>query len=43
MSTGPRTVVIEYRRHGTDASELTVELLELNDDGLIAHARVYHR
>jgi len=43
VSTGPRTVVIEYVRHGADASELTVELLELNADGLIAHARVYHR
>jgi hypothetical protein len=42
VSTGPRTVVIEYQRYGVDAVEPTVELLELNDAGLIHHARVYH-
>lgn len=42
VSSGPRTVVIEYRRHGFDATEPTLELLELNDAGLIQHARVYH-
>jgi serine 3-dehydrogenase len=42
VSTGPRTVVIEYRRHGVDTVEPTVELLEVNADGLIQHARVYH-
>jgi NADP-dependent 3-hydroxy acid dehydrogenase YdfG len=41
ISTGLRTVVIEYHRRG-DTQELTVELLELDTDGLIAHARVYH-
>lgn len=42
VSTGPRTVVIEYRRFGVDAVEPTVELLEVNGAGLIQHARVYH-
>jgi 3-hydroxy acid dehydrogenase/malonic semialdehyde reductase len=42
VSTGPRTVVIEYRRFGVDAVEPTVELLELDQDGLILHSRVYH-
>jgi 3-hydroxy acid dehydrogenase/malonic semialdehyde reductase len=42
VSTGPRTVVIEYRRSGVDAEEPSVELLELGADGLIVHSRVYH-
>jgi serine 3-dehydrogenase len=42
VSTGPCSVVIEYQRHGVDAVEPTVELLETNADGLIAHTRVYH-
>jgi len=42
VSTGPRTVVIEYRRAGVDAPEPTVELLEVDTDGLIVHSRVYH-
>ena len=42
VSTGPRTVVIEYRRFGVDAAEPTVELLEVNDGGLIVYSRVYH-
>jgi len=42
VSTGPRTVVIEYRAHGVGRDQLTVELLEVNEVGLIAHARVYH-
>jgi hypothetical protein len=42
VSSGPRTVAIEYRSHGVDEIRSTVELLELNDDGLIQHARVYH-
>jgi 3-hydroxy acid dehydrogenase/malonic semialdehyde reductase len=42
VSTGPRTVVIEYQRHGAGPVELTVELLEVNGEGLIQHARVYH-
>lgn len=42
VSTGPRTVVIEYRAHGVAAGGRTVELLELNAEGLIVHSRVYH-
>ncbi len=42
VSTGPRTVVIEYRRGGGGAIEATVELLELDAEGLIVHSRVYH-
>jgi hypothetical protein len=42
VSTGPTTVVIEYRRHGVDEMEPTVELLETNADGLVVHSRVYH-
>ncbi len=42
VSTGPRTVVIEYRATGLDRNEVTVELLELDQHGLIAHSRVYH-
>ena len=42
VSSGPRTIVIEYRRFGVDAEEPTVELLEVNADGLIVHSRVYH-
>ena len=43
ISTGPRTVVIEYRSRAVDRDELTVELLEIAADGLITHSRVYHR
>lgn len=42
VSTGPRTVVIEYQRYGVDAEEPTVELLEYNHAGLIVSSRVYH-
>ncbi len=42
VSTGPRTVVIEYRATGLDRNEVTVELLELDAHGLIVHSRVYH-
>jgi hypothetical protein len=42
VSTGPRTVAIEYTREGVDETEPTVELLETNHDGLITHSRVYH-
>lgn len=42
VSTGPRTVVIEYRSRAAGRDELTVELLEVNADGLITHSRVYH-
>ncbi len=42
ISSGPRTVVVEYQRHGVGAVEPTVELLETNEQGLIAHSRVYH-
>ena len=42
VSTGPRTVAIEYRSHRGGEPERVVELLELNPDGLIQHARVYH-
>ena len=42
VSSGPRTLVIEYRAHRVGTGELTVELLELNADGLIIHSRVYH-
>lgn len=42
VSTGPRTVVIEYQAHRSGAVESTVELLELNAEGLIVHSRVYH-
>ena len=42
VSTGPRTVVIEYHRSGGGAEEPTVELLEVDADGLIEYSRVYH-
>jgi NADP-dependent 3-hydroxy acid dehydrogenase YdfG len=42
VSTGPRTVAIEYSSQRTGSSEPTLELLELNGDGLIIHSRVYH-
>jgi len=42
VSSGPRTVAIEYWRSGLGPRERTLELLELDGDGLIAHARVYH-
>jgi hypothetical protein len=42
VSTGPRTVAIEYMRHGVDEAEPTLELLETDHDGLIVHSRVYH-
>jgi 3-hydroxy acid dehydrogenase/malonic semialdehyde reductase len=42
VSTGPRTLVIEYRAHRGDGVETAVELLELDAEGLIVHARVYH-
>ena len=43
VSAGPRTVVIEYRSRAVGRDELTVELLQTNAAGLIAHSRVYHR
>jgi serine 3-dehydrogenase len=43
VSTGLRTVAIEYTRHGVDETEPTLELLETDADGLIAHSRVYHK
>jgi uncharacterized protein (TIGR02246 family) len=42
VSTGPRTVVIEYHRSGVGAQEATVELLEVDAAGLIESSRVYH-
>jgi hypothetical protein len=42
VSIGPRTVVIEYRARGIEREEMTIELLELDAQGLIAHSRVYH-
>lgn len=42
VSTGPRTVVVEYLRHNVGPSEPTVEVLETNEDGLIVYSRVYH-
>jgi len=42
VSSGPRTVVIEYHRAGVDEEEPTVEILEVDADGLITHSRVYH-
>jgi len=42
VSTGPRTVVIEYRARDIGRDEVTIELLELDAQGLIAHSRVYH-
>ncbi len=41
VSTGPRTVVIEYRAHLESRDEPTVEILALDAGGLIAHSRVY--
>ncbi|MFQ5665864.1 MAG: nuclear transport factor 2 family protein [Candidatus Binatia bacterium] len=41
VATGPWTVVIEYRAHGVGTGESTVELFELDADGLIVHARAY--
>ena len=43
VSTGPRTVALEYRAQGGERDETTVELLELNAEGLIEQSRVYHR
>jgi NADP-dependent 3-hydroxy acid dehydrogenase YdfG len=43
VSTGPRTVAIEYMRHGVDETEPTLELLETDSRGLIAHSRVYQK
>jgi len=43
VSTGPRTVAIEYRAQGSGRDEVTVELLELDADGLIERSRVYHQ
>lgn len=43
VSTGARTTVIEYRRFGVGSTEPTVELLETDERGLIAHSRVYHQ
>jgi 3-hydroxy acid dehydrogenase / malonic semialdehyde reductase len=42
VSSGPRTVVIEYRAQRVDAAEHTVEILQTGPDGLITHSRVYH-
>ncbi|MBI1813348.1 MAG: SDR family NAD(P)-dependent oxidoreductase [Deltaproteobacteria bacterium] len=42
LSSGLRTVVIEYRAHRDGIVESNAELLELDADGLIAHSRVYH-
>lgn len=42
VSTGPRTVAIEYRARGVGAEEPTVELLEVDAEGMIVHSRVYH-
>ena len=42
VSTSLRTIVVEYRRLGVGAEEPTVELLEVDADGLIVHSRVYH-
>ncbi len=42
VSAGPRTVAIEYRATGVDRDEQTIELLELDEHGLIVHSRVYH-
>ena len=41
VTSGPRTVVIEYHRDGS-AGERSVEVLALDADGLIIHSRVYH-
>ena len=41
VSTGPRTVAIEYMRYGVDEREPTLELLETDAHGLIVHSRVY--
>jgi 3-hydroxy acid dehydrogenase/malonic semialdehyde reductase len=42
VSSGLRTVVIEYHRSGVDEDEPTVEILEVDARGLITHSRVYH-
>jgi hypothetical protein len=41
VSTGPCTVAIEYRAQGIGRDEVTIELLELDAEGLITHSRVY--
>jgi hypothetical protein len=43
VSTGPRTVVIEYRTDSSGRDELTVELLAVNADALIQQWRVSPR
>jgi len=42
VSSGPRTVVIEYRAQRAGSVEPTVEILQTGPDGLITHSRVYH-
>ena len=42
VSSGPRTVAIEYRATDLAPEQHVVELLQLDEQGLIAHARVYH-
>jgi len=42
VTTGPRTVVIEYVAHRDESAERAVEVLACDNDGLIAHSRVYH-
>jgi NADP-dependent 3-hydroxy acid dehydrogenase YdfG len=42
ISSGLRTVVIEYRARGLPGTPDTVEVLEVNETGLIWHSRVYH-
>jgi len=42
VSTGPRTLAIEYRAVDLDPPQSVIEMLELDTAGLIEHARVYH-
>lgn len=41
VSTGPRTVAIECRVRGAGTGMRTIDLLELNEGGMIAHSRRY--
>jgi 3-hydroxy acid dehydrogenase / malonic semialdehyde reductase len=41
VSTGLRTVAIEYNASGLDLAGPIVEILEVDDQGLITHSRVY--
>lgn len=42
ISTGLRTIVVEFRAQGMARTQHLTEVLEVNAEGLITHSRVYH-